>query len=140
MYVESVRHYYQMRLGKQISDTHWTRVKNRLAEAGLELSEVNINSYLELSKHLPRYRNSFKLLGIKLKTFADYLQTSPNLTGLHFQYYLKSQNINPTQPTVSRWFQPVGGYRKNRIYNSKELAIIAIPAFIYQIKKEHSNA
>ena len=138
--MEILRQYYEIRQGKRVSDSHWSKVKNRLLDANLSLTESNLNNYLEIIKYCPRYRESFKFLANKLKNFADYLGLySHSMRGDSFCYYLYNQDIKPKQSTISRWFQPVGGFRKSRVYTSKELSIVAISAFIYQVKQEVSQ-
>jgi len=137
---ERVRQYYEVRLGKpRVADSHWWKIKKILSDANLELTENNIDRYLELKKYCPRYTSNLSLISSKLKAFTEYVRGSEKVSGKYFYHYLILQNINPTQPTFSRWFKPVGGYRKDRLYTIKDLTIVAMSAFIYQIKKEVST-
>ena len=137
--MEQLRRHYEMRMGRRVADSHWWKVRKILENANIELTETNLDHYLEIRKLCPRYSVNFKILLQRIKAFNEYLGSKKQMTGLHFCYYLKSQNVKPHQATISRWFSPVGGFKKDRVYSLKELSTIAIPAFSYQIKNEVSN-
>ena len=137
--MELLRDYYEIRLNKRVADSHWWKVKRTLLDAGLELTKDNLNHYLDIRKFCPRYSVNFKTLSGKLKAFSEYLGNKPQMSGEKFCLYLKTQKLSPNQSTVSRWFKSVGGYRRDRNYTVKELSIIAVSAFTYQIKEEQKK-
>jgi len=128
-----------MRMGRRVADSHWWKVRQILKNANIELTENNLDHYLQIRKLCPRYSVNFKILLERIKAFNEYLSTKKHLTGTHFCYYLNSQNVRPHQSTISRWFASVGGFKSDRVYSLKELSTIAIPAFSYLIKREVST-
>ena len=137
--MKNLRDYYEFKVGRRVADSHWWKVKKVLVDAGMDLSERNLNHYLEIKKHCPRYTSNLGKISNKLKAFSSYLGVKSGLTGNQINYYFSSQNIKATPSTVNRWFQAVGGFKKDRVYNFKELSIVAIPAFVYQLKTEVSS-
>ena len=61
------------------------------------------------------------------------------VSGGEFMQIISSHNINPDQSTVSRWFKPVGGFKKDKEYDEQTILPIVACALIYKYRK-HSEA
>ena len=137
--MNNLRQHYEFKVKRRVADSHWWKVRKVLKDANLELTERNLDHYLEIKKYSPRYHANIVKISQKLKELSGFIGSKSSLTGNQFIYYLSSQKITATSSTINRWFQPVSGFRKDRVYDLKELSIVAIPAFVYQIKQEVSN-
>ncbi len=131
----------------RVSDCHWFRVKKLLRTHNLELTPKNIQFFAELRKLMPRsalgvagliesYRKAEEFLSKTSRTFRG-----SEILGIFHQY-----GIRPHQTTVSRWFKPIGGYRKNKEYSPDKVKNLLIQAFLYKAqfsprlpeKKDHN--
>ncbi|NES18147.1 MAG: hypothetical protein F6K41_04275 [Symploca sp. SIO3E6] len=129
--IDEPRIFYERAVGKRVSDSHWTAVKKRLTDQGLMVNEDNVLFYAKLKKLIPRATGIQKALEAYNK--AEKLLVSPNkISGLEVLGILASQGINPHKGTISRWFSPVGGFRKTRFYLPEKLIPVLTKAFIYK--------
>jgi hypothetical protein len=124
---------YELHLGKRVSDNHWYKVKRNLEDGGFEVTADTAVFYAKLRQHLPRTSvgtlEVFKHYQKAEKLLAD---SASKITGLKILEILSNQGINPHPATISRWFKPVGGFRKTRLYFPEKLTPVLTAAFIYQ--------
>ncbi len=124
---------YELHLGKRVSDNHWYKVKRNLEDGGFEVTADTAVFYAKLKQHLPRtsvgtlevfkhYQKAEKLLA----------ESASKITGIKILEILSNQGINPHASTISRWFKPLGGFRKTRLYFPEKLTPVLTAAFIYQ--------
>lgn len=124
---------YELAVGKRVSDNHWYLTRRLLSEHKLELSTENVQFWAELRQQVPKtaigvhglleaYHRANKLLDRARKNFKG-----SEVTQILFQF-----GITPNQSTISRWFKSLGGYKKNREYQPKQIKKILIRAFIYK--------
>lgn len=127
---------YEFFLGKRVSDNHWRSVQQRLTTVGMEVTDDNVIFYAKLRKQIPRsavnivevfeaYKKAEKLLALN----------NSKITGEAILGILSEQDINPHPATLSRWFKPLGGFRKSRNYYPEKLAPLLTAAFLYQSAK-----
>ena len=130
---------YELARGQgRCSDNHWYLTKKLLRQNGLEVTVKNAQFIAELRKVIPR--SSIGALGV-LQCYqkADELlsKATEPLKGSDVLEMLRQYDVAPHQSTVSRWFQSLGGYRRNRLYKPQDLKNILTIAFIY--KAQHST-
>ncbi len=115
------------------SDNHWYLTKKVLRQNGLEITVKNAQFIAELRKIIPR--SSIGVLGV-LQCYqkADELltKTTESIKGSDVLEMLRGYGVTPHQCTVSRWFQSVGGYRRNKLYKPQELKNVFTQAFLYR--------
>jgi hypothetical protein len=128
-----VRFFYESVLGRRISDVQWWRVKKSFIQQGLALTTENLKWVGEFKKVLPHanlshgilaaYTNAQKLIGSKELIQGEFLTELFNQQGVR---------IHPS--TISRWFRPLGGFRKSKFYPADKLQPIILAALIYKAK------
>ncbi len=129
---------YEIVMGR-ISDSHWYRVKKILSRHKLEICPKNVQLFASIRQQIPRsgigvegildcYQKVEEILGKANRTFK----------GFEVLEMLHGYGVKPHQTTISRWFKPLGGYRRNAEYSPDEkLRNIFIQALIY--KAQHSS-
>ncbi len=123
---------YELIVGR-CSDNHWRDVRKILAKNQMELSVENVQFFAEIRQIIPR--SAIGVEGVlKCYSEAEKLlnKTSRKLKGLEVLHTLNEYGVKPHQSTVTRWFKPLGGYRRNKEYSPHELKPIFTSAFIYK--------
>ncbi len=124
---------YELHLGKRVSDNHWYKVKRNLEDGGFELTADTAVFYAKLKQHLPRTSvGTLKVFEHYQKAEKLLAQSASKIRGLEILEILSNQGINPHPATISRWFKPLGGFRKTRLYYPEKLTPVLTAAFIYQ--------
>lgn len=99
----------------------------------MELTIENIQFFAEIRQLIPR--SAIGVEGV-LKCYSEaekFLnKTSRKLKGLEVLHTLNQYGVKPHQSTVTRWFKPLGGYRRNKEYSPHDLKPIFTSAFIYR--------
>lgn len=138
MTAEDSRLAYEVARGKRCSDNHWYNTRKLLERHGLEVNPKNAQFFAELRKVIPRSAIGISGLLDCYKTADEILSKSTQkLKGSEVLEILRQYGVSPHQSTVSRWFQSLGGYRKNREYSPQQLKELFSVAFIY--KAQHST-
>lgn len=123
---------YELLIGR-VSDSHWFRVRQLLKQQNLELTPKNVQFFAELKKLMPR--SALGVVGlIESYRKADELlsKSNRNYKGAEILGILQQYGVKPHQTTVSRWFRPIGGYRKEREYSPDKVKNLLIQAFLYK--------
>jgi hypothetical protein len=129
---------YEIAMGR-VSDSHWYRVKKILERHKLEICPKNVQLFASIRQQIPRS-------GIGVEGILDCYQkveeilgkANRNFTGSEVLEMLHGYGVKPHQTTISRWFKPLGGYRRNAEYSpDQKLRNIFIQALIY--KAQHST-
>jgi hypothetical protein len=123
---------YELIVGR-CSDNHWRDVRKILAKNQMELSVENVQFFAEIRQIIPR--SAIGVEGV-LKCYAEaeklLNKTNRKLKGLEVLTTLNQYGVKPHQSTVTRWFKPLGGYRRNKEYSPHDLKPIFTSAFIYR--------
>ncbi len=125
---------YELARGQgRCSDNHWYLTKKLLRQNGLEITVKNAQFIAELRKVIPR--SSIGALGV-LQCYqkADELlsKATEPIKGSDVLDMLRTYGAMPHQCTISRWFQSIGGYRRNRLYKPEQLKNVFTSAFLYK--------
>lgn len=130
--VSNARLAYELIVGR-CSDNHWRDVRKILAKNQMELSVENVQFFAEIRQIIPR--SAIGVEGVlKCYSEAEKLlnKTNRKLKGLEVLTTLNQYGVKPHQSTVTRWFKPLGGYRRNKEYSPHDLKPIFTSAFIYK--------
>lgn len=134
--IAEARSAYELINGR-VSDYQWYRTKQILKRHNLEVSVKNVQLFAEIRKIIPR-----SAIGVDgILNCYEKVEQLLGKTDRHFKGYevldaLKGYGVRPHQTTISRWFKPLGGYRKDGQYKPEKLKTIFIQALIY--KAHHS--
>jgi len=127
---------YETVLGR-VSDSHWYRVKRILKKHNLEVSIKNVQLFADIRSQIPRSAIGVEGILDCYQKVESILGKSKPLKGSEILEILKGYGVSPHQTTISRWFSPLGGYRKDREYLPEKLHSLFISALIY---KAHFSA
>lgn len=123
---------YELIIGR-VSDNHWREVKKILLRNQMELTVKNVQFLAEVRRIIPR--SAIGISGV-LKCYGEaeklLSKSTRNLKGMEVLQVLNQYGVKPHQSTVTRWFKPLGGYRKNKEYSPVALKPIFTSAFVYQ--------
>lgn len=126
---------YEFFLGKRVSDTHWSFVKNTLTEYGMEITDDSVVFYAKLRKEHKRTSvGVLQLFEYRKKAEKLLALNDSKLTGERILEILAGEGINPHMGTISRWFRPVGGFRKTRWYFPEKLVPVITSALLYKVQ------
>lgn len=130
--ISNARLAYELIVGR-CSDNHWRDVRKTLAKNQMELTLENVQFFAEIRQIIPR--SAIGVQGVlQCYSEAEKLlnKTNRKLKGLEVLTTLNQYGIKPHQSTVTRWFKPLGGYRRNKEYSPHDLKPIFTSAFIYK--------
>lgn len=123
---------YEVALGRRITDRTWYNTKRLLTKHRLELTIDNIQFFAEIRKQIPRSAVGVSGILECYEKAEKILKSHASLKGSEVLAILANYGVKPHQTTISRWFSPIGGYRKDRPYPSVQLKGILTQAFIYK--------
>lgn len=123
---------YEVITGR-VSDNHWYRVKRLLRKHRLETTVENVQFFADLRQIIPRSAIGIEgLLDCYSQAEKLLAKSNRSIKGSEVLEMLASYGVKPHQTTVSRWFQSLGGYRRNREYTPEQLKGIFTHAFLYK--------
>lgn len=130
--VKSVRLAYELIVGR-CSDNHWRDVRRTLLNNQMEITVENVQFFAEIRQIIPR--SAIGIEGV-LKCYAEaeklLNKSRRKIKGLEVLHTLNQYGVKPHQSTVTRWFKPLGGYRRDKEYSAQDLKPIFTSAFIYR--------
>lgn len=129
---ERARLAYEAIMGR-VSDSHWYRVKSLLKKHRLEISVRNVQLFAEIRKLIPRSAIGVEgILDCYQKVDEILSKSQRDFLGLEVIEMLQKYGVKPHQTTISRWFKPLGGYKRDKEYSPKKLQSVFILALIYK--------
>jgi len=130
--INEARLAYELLVGR-VGDSHWFRVRQLLKRQNLEPTPKNVQFFAELRKLIPRSAVGVEGLLESYRKADELLSKSNrNYKGSEILGILQQYGVRPHQTTVSRWFRPIGGYRKEREYSPDKVKNLLIQAFLYK--------
>lgn len=131
--LETARLAYELARGGRCSDNHWYRTRKLLERHRLEVNAKNCQFFAELRRVIPRSAIGIEgLLDCYQKADELLSKSAQKLKGSEVLAILRQYGIAPHQTTISRWFQSLGGYRKNKEYSPEKLKNLFAAAFLYK--------
>lgn len=126
---------YEFFLGKRVSDSHWSMVKKTLTQNNMEINDDNVVFYAKLRKENKRSSvNVVQLFEYRKKAEKLLALNDSKITGERILEILANEGITPHMATISRWFKPVGGFRKTRWYYPEKLVPVITSALLYKVQ------
>lgn len=126
---------YELVMGR-ISDATWYRICKSFSENKLELTTKNIRMYIEFRKataktavSLTKHLKAF----VEASELVDKCKTST--TGEEILNLLLKYGVRPHRTTITRWFKPLGGFKKKSIYAKDEVRHVMSTAFVYRAEQ-----
>jgi hypothetical protein len=125
---------YEYFLGKRVSDNHWRSLCRTLTDNGMDVTDDNVLFYAKARKLIPRTPVHLKdVLDCYQKAEKFLALNNSKVTGEQILELFSKEGLKPHPATLSRWFKPVGGFRKTRFYYPEKLTPVLASAFIYKL-------
>lgn len=136
-----LRGLFEQRYGRRISDATWYRLKKVFDSKTFPLTQQNIIWIADLKKQLPHCDLRIACFVENIKKVQDYLTKSQDsVSGEKFLTFLKEKDIEIHPNTLTKWFKPLHGFRRNRIYSTQELKPVILSAFTYKLRKDNTKS
>lgn len=131
---------YETLIGSRCADSHWSKVKSLMAACELPMDKDGLNVIINLRKVCPRYFRKYTDIKEQLTAMGRELKPAfdDGVSGNEFLSIINNYNINPDQSTISRWFKPIGGFKRTKEYDKQTILPIVACALIYKARK-HSE-
>ncbi len=130
---------FEETLGKRISDASWYRIKPIFGN-DFPLIKQNVSWLAEVKKQLPKC--DLRLIPIvnSIKVANQLIAAKESaISGKELLELFDQNGISIHANTLTKWFRPLMGFRKTRIYQLKELYPIILAAHTYKLRKEINN-
>jgi hypothetical protein len=137
---KEARELFEETLEKRISDASWYRLKPIFSDE-FPLTKQNIVWLAEIKKQLPKC--DLRLIPIvnSVRQANNLIASqSAEISGKELILLLEEHQILIHPNTLTKWFKPLNGFRKTRIYSLKELYPIILAAHSYKLRKEIEKA
>jgi hypothetical protein len=132
---KEARKLFEEVLEKRISDASWYRLKPVFGD-NFPLIKQNVVWLAEIKKQLPK-------CDLRLVPIVNSVKEANNLIAgqassisgkqLLELFVLHQITIHPN--TLTKWFKPLQGFRKTRIYSLKELYPVILAAHTYKLRQ-----
>ena len=133
------RELFEKQYGRRISDATWYRLNKVFDPATFPLCEKNVIWLADLKKQFPQINFRFTSIVTAVKESQRFLQSRSNISGLEVLNLFDSYGIKIHANTLTKWFKPIHGFSRKRVYKSQELAPIILAAYAYKLRKENAR-
>ncbi|OKH29912.1 hypothetical protein NIES2101_42865 [Calothrix sp. HK-06] len=133
---KEARSLFEEVLGKRISDASWYRLKPIFGD-DFPLIKQNVTWLAEVKKQLPKC--DLRLIPIvnSVKVANQLIAGKESeISGKELLELFKQHNIAIHPNTLTKWFKPLNGFRKTRVYELKELYPVILAAHTYKLRRE----
>ncbi|PAX60236.1 hypothetical protein [Brunnivagina elsteri] len=133
---KEARNLFEEVLGRRISDASWYRLKPIFGD-DFPLIKQNITWLAEVKKQLPKCDLRLVPVVNSVKVANQLIASQESeISGKELLELFDQHKITIHPNTLTKWFRPLNGFRKTRIYESKELYPIILAAHTYKLRKE----
>jgi len=132
------RELFEKRYDRRISDATWYRLK-KVFDPAFPMTQKNVIWLADLKKQFPQINFRFVSVVNAVKQSQNFLQNRSNISGMELLNLFESQGIELHANTLTKWFKPLHGFSRKRVYKSQELASIILAAYAYKLRKENSR-
>ncbi len=133
------RELFEKHYARRISDATWYRLKKVFDPTTFPMSEKNVIWLADLKKQFPQINFRFVSVVNAVKQSQNFLQNRSNISGNELLNLFESQGIELHANTLTKWFKPLHGFSRKRVYKSQELASIILAAYAYKLRKENGR-
>jgi hypothetical protein len=136
---KEARNLFEEVLGKRISDASWYRLKPVFCD-DFPLIKQNVSWLAEVKKQLPKCDLRLVPVVNSVKAANQLIASQESeISGKELLELFEQNEISIHPNTLTKWFKPLNGFRKTRIYMLKELYPVILAAHTYKLRKEINN-
>ncbi len=133
---KEAREIFEQELGKRISDSNWYRLKSIFCD-DFPPTKQNVIWLGGVKKQLPKCDlRLVPIVNSVRQTNELILNQNSQISGKELLELFNHHQIKIHANTLTKWFKPLHGFRKTRIYELKELYPIILAAHTYQLRKQ----
>jgi hypothetical protein len=133
---KEARELFEEVLGKRISDATWYRMKPIFGD-DFPLIKQNVSWLAEVKKQLPKCDMRLIPIVNSVRIANQIIEGKESqISGKELLELFDQHQIKIHANTLTKWFRPLMGFRKTRIYLLKELYPIILAAHSYKLRKE----
>lgn len=133
---KEARNLFEEVLGKRISDASWYRLKPVFGD-NFPLIKQNVTWLAEIKKQLPKCDLRLVPVVNSVKVANELIANqNSEISGKELLELFEEHNITIHPNTLTKWFKPLNGFRKTRVYELKELYPVILAAHTYKLRRE----
>ncbi|BDA76519.1 hypothetical protein CAL7716_106850 (plasmid) [Calothrix sp. PCC 7716] len=137
---KEARELFEEVLGKRISDASWYRLKPIFGD-DFPLIKQNVTWLAEVKKQLPKCDLRLVPIVNSVKVANQLIAGKESeISGKELLELFEQHQITIHPNTLTKWFKPLNGFRKTRVYELKELYPVILAAHTYKLRKEVEKA
>lgn len=130
---------FERQYGRRVSDSTWYRTK-KVFNNDFPLTEQNLIWLADIKKQLPQCETRLACFVANIKKIQEQISKSrDSISGSDFLEFLREKGIEVHVNTRTKWFKPINGFRKSRVYTSQELKPVILAAFTYKLRKDNAQ-
>jgi len=135
-----LRTIFETRYGRRVSDATWYRIKKVFSD-DFPATKQNVIWVADIKKQIPHCDLRLACFIENIKRVQQYLtKNQDSISGETFLNFLREKEIEIHKNTITKWFRPVNGFRRSRIYTTQELKPVILSAFTYKLRRDNSKA
>jgi hypothetical protein len=133
---KEARELFEKELGKRISDSSWYRLKPIFGD-DFPLTKQNVEWLAEIKKQLPKCDLRLVPIVFSVKQTRELIDSqNSEISGGELLRLFNQHQIVIHPNTLTKWFKPLNGFRKTRVYDLKELYPVILAAHTYHLRKQ----
>lgn len=129
------RELFEEELGRRISDSSWYRLKPVFNDK-FPLTKQNVTWLAQIKKQLPKCDLRLVPIVNSVKQANELTCDRSSLSGKELLELFEQYEIKIHPNTLTKWFRPLNGFRRTRVYSLKELYPVILAAHTYKLRKE----
>lgn len=128
---------YSKYYGEEISLATWIRARRLLREASLDISELNVALLAEVRKVTHELDGKALVAFIENRKKLNKIFPTGKGNGLDLKNAMEwLTDSSVSHSSYSRWFIPLEGFKRNRIYSVADVEHMLINLYYAKVKKE----
>lgn len=137
--LKEAREIFEEELGKRISDASWYRLKTVFGDE-FPPTKQNVTWLGGIKKQLPKCDlRLVPIVNSVRETNQLIANQNSEISGKELLELFEQHQITIHPNTITKWFRPLNGFRKSRVYELKELYPVILAAHTYKLRKEITN-
>lgn len=131
------RELFEKRYGQRISDSTWYRLKKTFDDS-FPMTNKNVIWLADIKKQIPHLNFRFMNVVSAVKESQKFLKDKSQISGSELLELFGSQGVRVHENTLTKWFKPVHGFSRKRLYNSADLIPVVLAVFLYRLRRNLS--
>jgi len=137
---KKARELFENRYGQRISDATWYRLKKVFDPATFPMSQQHIIWLASIKKQLPKCDLRFASVVESVRQTQQFIKgKNTSISGGELLKFLADYNIEIHPNTLTKWFRPLNGFSRKRIYTFDQLTPVILAAHTYKLRQDNAK-